>query len=147
MVLLLLYSFTGSTNHQELSLPRLNLDNTPILYIHKVRYLGILQDFKLNWTPQIEAKITMAQNRPSFSQKCHGQTIGPQPCSCQLTLRGHNQTLTLLQMSALGACPENQKYSPKIKQITNDLPWCPCLQFALKPPLLARNNIQHSPYL
>ena len=65
----------------ETSLPTLTLDNSPIKFSHTVKYLGILLDYKLSWTPHIVDKINKAKISLLLHRNAMGKLWGPNPAT------------------------------------------------------------------
>ena len=72
----------------EASLPILTLDNSPIKYSHTVKYLGILLDYKLSWTPHIVDKITKAKKSLLLHRNAMGKLWSPHPATVRWLYEG-----------------------------------------------------------
>jgi ribonuclease HI len=72
----------------ETSLPTLTLDNSPIQYSHTVKYLGVLLDFKLSWTPHIVDKINKAKKSLLLHRNAMGKLWGPNPATVRWLYEG-----------------------------------------------------------
>jgi ribonuclease HI len=72
----------------ESSLPPLTLNGTTINYSPTVKYLGILLDFKLKWTPHIEDKIAKAKKSLLLHRNAMGKLWGPHPSTVRWLYEG-----------------------------------------------------------
>ena len=72
----------------ESHLPPLTLNNIPIKYSPTVKYLGVLLDFKLKWTPHIEDKIIKAKKSLLLHRNAMGKMWGPHPATVRWLYEG-----------------------------------------------------------
>ena len=72
----------------ESTLPSLTLDGSIIKYTTTVKYLGVLLDYKLKWTPHIEDKIAKAKKSLLLHRNAMGKLWGPHPSTVRWLYEG-----------------------------------------------------------